>query len=171
MEDEACCCCAKLLSRISPIYDFKTEKPAACDRRLPCCSRVICGACIYVHPNLSFILNLTSRIADDHNRITPDSQITAPSAKSPQFRPLYPKVSETHLPIPRHPHRLPNQQRTPLLLPIATMQSYHPILLSNLKSYSLKKPNNLLKMFSISSITHKILYMDCLFVMVFPSMR
>ncbi|MCJ1289018.1 hypothetical protein MMC34_000550 [Xylographa carneopallida] len=46
MSEEACCTCASLLSKISPQYDTKTEKPVAQDRRLQCCGRVICGRCI-----------------------------------------------------------------------------------------------------------------------------
>jgi len=46
MAEEACCTCASLLSKISPQYDTKTEKPVAQDRRLQCCGRVICGRCI-----------------------------------------------------------------------------------------------------------------------------
>ncbi|MCJ1483264.1 hypothetical protein MMC06_003431 [Schaereria dolodes] len=46
MAEEACCTCASLLSKISPQYDVKTEKPVAQDRRLDCCGRVICGKCI-----------------------------------------------------------------------------------------------------------------------------
>jgi hypothetical protein len=49
---EACCTCATLLSSITPLYDSKTEKPVAQDRRLECCSRVICGTCIYVRSPL-----------------------------------------------------------------------------------------------------------------------
>lgn len=48
MAEEACCTCATLLSAIPPQYAEKTEKPIANDRRLPCCGRVICGACIAV---------------------------------------------------------------------------------------------------------------------------
>jgi hypothetical protein len=48
MDDEACCTCAVLLRTISPLYDEKTEKPTALDRRLECCGRVICGRCISV---------------------------------------------------------------------------------------------------------------------------
>ncbi|KAL3425996.1 hypothetical protein PVAG01_02787 [Phlyctema vagabunda] len=50
--DEACCTCATPLSKVSPLYDEKTEKPVALDRRLDCCGRVICGNCI--HKNSRF---------------------------------------------------------------------------------------------------------------------
>lgn len=43
---EACCTCATVLSAIPPLYDEKSEKPLAQDRRLDCCGRVICGSCI-----------------------------------------------------------------------------------------------------------------------------
>ncbi|KAH6681809.1 hypothetical protein B0J14DRAFT_223347 [Halenospora varia] len=45
--EEACATCARYLSHIPPPYDEKSEKPAVYDRRLDCCSRVICGDCIY----------------------------------------------------------------------------------------------------------------------------
>ena len=45
--DAACCTCAQLLAYVSPIYDEKTEKPKAQDRRLDCCGRIICGNCIH----------------------------------------------------------------------------------------------------------------------------
>ena len=50
--DTACCTCAQLLAHVSPVYDEKTEKPKAQDRRLDCCERVICGNCI--HSNSRF---------------------------------------------------------------------------------------------------------------------
>ncbi len=43
--EESCCTCATFLKDVQPIYDEKTENPAALDRRLDCCSRVICGNC------------------------------------------------------------------------------------------------------------------------------
>ncbi|OIW33485.1 hypothetical protein CONLIGDRAFT_628391 [Coniochaeta ligniaria NRRL 30616] len=42
---EACCTCARLLSAV-PIYSEKCEKLLPQDRRLECCSRVICGDCL-----------------------------------------------------------------------------------------------------------------------------
>ncbi|KAJ0107640.1 hypothetical protein J7T55_007831 [Diaporthe amygdali] len=48
---EACCTCATVLSDV-PRYSPQTEKPYPGDRRLECCSRVICGRCI--HDNARF---------------------------------------------------------------------------------------------------------------------
>ena len=44
--EEACCTCARLLSAVPRIS--ATEKPLPDDRRLGCCSRVICSDCIQV---------------------------------------------------------------------------------------------------------------------------
>ena len=44
--EESCCTCATLLKNILLQYDEKSEKPKALDRRLDCCTRVICGNCI-----------------------------------------------------------------------------------------------------------------------------
>ncbi|GKT43921.1 uncharacterized protein ColSpa_04102 [Colletotrichum spaethianum] len=52
MEDEACCTCAKLLASV-PRHSTATEKPLPGDRRLECCSRVICGNCIYNNPRFA----------------------------------------------------------------------------------------------------------------------
>ena len=63
MINEACCTCAKSLSFLAPHFNEKTEKPKAQDRRLDCCGRIICSACIdsnsrfnnycIIHPNIS----------------------------------------------------------------------------------------------------------------------
>lgn len=50
MSEEACCTCAALLSSIPQTYDEKTEKPAAHERRLECCSRAICARCTSDNP-------------------------------------------------------------------------------------------------------------------------
>ncbi|KAF4632383.1 hypothetical protein G7Y89_g5736 [Cudoniella acicularis] len=50
--EESCATCARYLSHIPPPYDEKSEKPICYDRRLDCCSRVICGDCI--HKNSRF---------------------------------------------------------------------------------------------------------------------
>ena len=57
MGEAACCTCASLLSEINPEYDEKTEKPAAQDRRLNCCARVICGKCIAVRERIRYRKN------------------------------------------------------------------------------------------------------------------
>ncbi|KAG9239241.1 hypothetical protein BJ875DRAFT_220652 [Amylocarpus encephaloides] len=46
MAEESCATCAQYLRNIPPVYDEKSEKPVAQDRRLDCCGRVICGSCI-----------------------------------------------------------------------------------------------------------------------------
>ncbi|TQN68975.1 hypothetical protein CSHISOI_06493 [Colletotrichum shisoi] len=48
-DDEACCTCAKLLATVTR-HSTATEKPLPDDRRLECCSRVICGNCIHNNP-------------------------------------------------------------------------------------------------------------------------
>ncbi|OBR14027.1 Thiamine biosynthetic bifunctional enzyme [Colletotrichum higginsianum IMI 349063] len=50
--DEACCTCAKLLATV-PRHSTATEKPLPDDRRLECCSRVICGNCIHNNPRFA----------------------------------------------------------------------------------------------------------------------
>ncbi|PQE02972.1 thiamine biosynthetic bifunctional enzyme protein [Rutstroemia sp. NJR-2017a BVV2] len=50
MNPDFCCCCARSLSHIPPLYtDEKSEKPqfVPSDRSLPCCGRTICGNCIH----------------------------------------------------------------------------------------------------------------------------
>src|SRR4051812_5478008 len=50
MNPEFCCCCARSLSHIPPLYtDEKSEKPQSVpsDHTLPCCGRTICGNCIH----------------------------------------------------------------------------------------------------------------------------
>ncbi|KAM3070246.1 hypothetical protein ACMFMG_010083 [Clarireedia jacksonii] len=50
MNSDFCCCCARSLSHIPPLYtDEKSEKPQSVpsNRTLPCCGRTICGNCIY----------------------------------------------------------------------------------------------------------------------------
>ncbi|PQE13144.1 thiamine biosynthetic bifunctional enzyme protein [Rutstroemia sp. NJR-2017a BBW] len=50
MNPDFCCCCARSLSHIPPLYtDEKSEKPQSVpsDRSLPCCGRTICGNCIH----------------------------------------------------------------------------------------------------------------------------
>ncbi|KAI9055490.1 hypothetical protein LZ554_000444 [Drepanopeziza brunnea f. sp. 'monogermtubi'] len=44
--EESCCTCATLLKNVRVVYDEKSEKPAFLERKLECCSRVICGNCI-----------------------------------------------------------------------------------------------------------------------------
>jgi len=51
--EEACCTCALLLSKVSPVHDEKTEKPLSLDRRLECCDRIICGNCIHSNPRFA----------------------------------------------------------------------------------------------------------------------
>jgi len=43
---EACCTCATLLT----IVDLQTEKPRTLDRRLDCCGRIVCRACMHETP-------------------------------------------------------------------------------------------------------------------------
>ncbi|KAJ0159849.1 hypothetical protein CTA2_9007 [Colletotrichum tanaceti] len=50
--DEACCTCARLLATV-PRHSTATEKPLPDDRRLECCSRVICGNCIHNNPRFA----------------------------------------------------------------------------------------------------------------------
>ncbi|KAF6838047.1 hypothetical protein CPLU01_02655 [Colletotrichum plurivorum] len=52
MDHEACCTCAKLLARV-PRHSSSSEKPLPDDRRLECCARVICGACIHDNPRFA----------------------------------------------------------------------------------------------------------------------
>ncbi|KAI6716279.1 hypothetical protein JHW43_001238 [Diplocarpon mali] len=44
--EESCCTCATLLENLGLVYQEKSEKPKAVERRLECCGRVICGTCI-----------------------------------------------------------------------------------------------------------------------------
>jgi hypothetical protein len=99
MADEACCTCATLLSNITPLYDEKSEKPATLDRRLDCCSRVICGPCIYVCHSTIYLSTLNS---NKRIRIIPASELTVPSAKSPRTPHPLPKAYAIHHPILRH---------------------------------------------------------------------
>ncbi len=53
---EACCTCTRLIPSLSHliIYDIGTEKPRTIyDRRLPCCGRIICAACIQNNPRFA----------------------------------------------------------------------------------------------------------------------
>ncbi|KAK2032693.1 hypothetical protein LX32DRAFT_611462 [Colletotrichum zoysiae] len=52
VDGEACCTCAKLLASV-PRHSTATEKPLPDDRRLECCSRVICGNCIHNNPRFA----------------------------------------------------------------------------------------------------------------------
>lgn len=50
MSSEACCTCATFLTDTKVPYDPASEKPLAFDRRLDCCNRIICAACINKNP-------------------------------------------------------------------------------------------------------------------------
>lgn len=47
---DSCCTCAALLSDVKVPYDPASEKQLCFDRRLDCCSRVICADCQYQNP-------------------------------------------------------------------------------------------------------------------------
>ncbi|PBP24359.1 thiamine biosynthetic bifunctional enzyme [Diplocarpon rosae] len=49
--EESCCTCAALLKNVRLVYDEKSEKPKAIERRLECCGRMICGICIAIVKN------------------------------------------------------------------------------------------------------------------------
>jgi hypothetical protein len=109
MAEEACCTCATLLSNITPLYDERSEKPTALDRRLDCCGRVICASCIYVcHSTMPVLPNSNS----NNNRIIPALEHTVRSAKSPRI----PKTATIHHAAPRTllpPTRTPSSPPTP----------------------------------------------------------
>jgi len=103
--EEACCTCALLLSNIIPEYDEKSEKPKAHDRRLECCSRIICGNCIAVYLPPAHKIRMLIAIQKNNRFATycPFCQVsTAPSPLPQGLRepPTYSPSSSSQLPPP-----------------------------------------------------------------------
>ncbi|KAF2757187.1 hypothetical protein EJ05DRAFT_58163 [Pseudovirgaria hyperparasitica] len=88
MNPEVCCTCASLLSTIPPSYDEKTEKPAQFERRLQCCTRIICVRCITDNPRFA--------------SYCPFCQVTTGPSILPQGLRDPPAYSPPSLPNPRY---------------------------------------------------------------------
>lgn len=133
--DSACCTCAQLLAQVFPIYDEKSDKPKAHDRRLDCCGRIICGNCIHKNPRFATYCKAPLCLSIDTNIQEETDSLKVPFVKSPQLLLLSPKVSKTpqlthplhpptHIPTPtnsrhtpkpkaaHHPRRPRSQQKT-----------------------------------------------------------
>lgn len=57
MYSEACCTCATIICDYPTSFETKNEKQFSTpeDKRLDCCSRVICGACLHVYAPLRYV--------------------------------------------------------------------------------------------------------------------
>ncbi|KAH6850191.1 hypothetical protein B0I37DRAFT_444259 [Chaetomium sp. MPI-CAGE-AT-0009] len=77
MSHTACCTCASLLAAVSRVSS-SSEKPLPDDRRLDCCGRTICGACI--HRNRRFLSYCP--YCQTSNQSFPSSRLSGPPRKS-----------------------------------------------------------------------------------------
>lgn len=104
MASEACCTCATIICDYPTSFETKNEKQASTpdDRRLDCCSRVICATCIHVCHMLSlpspsaqetrllwdcWETGYARRADKAPDRKTPASPPTAPTARSQPIPP------------------------------------------------------------------------------------
>ncbi|KAK4044027.1 hypothetical protein C8A01DRAFT_43186 [Parachaetomium inaequale] len=114
MSQAACCTCASLLTAV-PRVSSSSEKPLPDDRRLDCCGRTICGACI--HRNTRFLSYcpycqtsgqspLSSRLKTRRRRSEEPEPESEPDSESdpPPYSAIAQTLNPTERPVPPPPY-------------------------------------------------------------------